>query len=145
MAWVDTIEEFLEGLHRWGEAINFPHEAEWQVYFDKRKANKIEIYSCYHPVTNEMFTQKSAIEFLSDVFLNYGESGWRKWPKFEKKTNTTHVSAVFERVVYRTEFPSHRPELDNIYIKLRINKDVEHKGITADKFEIVSFHPERIK
>ena len=145
MAWVETLEEFLEGLHRWGKSIELPHDAEWQVFFDKRKSNKIEIYNCYHPRSDERLTQSSAIEFLSEVFLDYGESGWKRWPKFEKKTNTTHVSSVFERVIQRTDFPPDKPELDNIYIKLRINKNFKFRGITADKFEIVSFHPERIK
>ena len=147
MAWVETLEEFLEGLNRWGDGIRYPHDAEWQVFFEKKKVNKnkVEIYSCYHPSTNEQFTEKQAIEFLSEVFLNYGEAGWKRWPAYEKKTGIMHVSPVFEKVINRTDFPPNRPELDNIYIKLRINKDFEHKGVTADKFEIVSFHPERVK
>jgi len=140
--WVESLEEFRMDLIRWGEALSSP-KAEWQIYFDKSKEGKVQIYNCYHPVTNERLNEQSAIELLRDVFLNYGEQAWRMFPKNEDGIGRTHRSAVFWRTVERTEFPNDRPELANIYIKLRINKDFEARGVKLDKFEIVSFHPER--
>lgn len=145
MAWIQTLDEFSADLSRWGNAICPPHGAEWQVYFDKTKDNKIQIRDCYHPQTNEQIDEQSAIILLSDVFLSHGMSGWRIWPQYEKKIDKMHRSPVFEKVVQRTKFYNEQPHLDNIYVKLRINKDFQALGLTLDKFEIVSFHPERDK
>ena len=140
--WVESLEEFRLDLTRWGEALRSP-KADWQIYFDKSKEGKIQIYNCYHPVTNKRLTEQSAIDLLCEIFLNYGERAWRMFPRSEAGTGLTYKSAVFWRIIERTEFPKDKPELANIYIKLRINKDFEALGVTLDKFEVVSFHPER--
>ena len=145
MAWIQSLDEFTANLSRWGKALLPPHDAEWQVYFDKSRDNKIQIRDCYHPHTNEALDEEGAIALLSDVFLNYGMSGWRIWPQYEAKIDKMHKSPVFERIIQRTEFIKEQPKLDNIYVKLRINKDFQALGLTLDKFEIVSFHPERDK
>ena len=145
MAWINTIDEFVADLERWGRALQNP-KAEWQVYYRiKTGSDKIRIYDCYHPTTGERLNQKSATALLSQVFLEYGGSQWKRWPRYEKSIDRLHDSSVFERVIHRLDFPRERPELDNIYVKLAINKDFEAQGLTLDKFVIVSFHPERDK
>lgn len=141
--WVNTLDEFTCDLGRWGKALQPPHEASWQVYFDKTKKNKVQIYDCFHPTSNEKLNDESAVALLSEVFFEYGGAGWRFWPKYENSIGKEHPAPVFARVIQRMDFPKDRPELDNIYVKLRIFRDFKAKNITLDKFEIVSFHPER--
>lgn len=140
--WVSSEREFGDNLERWAKIAETPPLASWQLWYDEfTKEGKIEINKCFHPKTNQRLLKKTATELIKDLFLNYGASGWRKAPKYEIKYDIEHKSDAFWRVIYRTE----KPELDNIYIKLRIAKNFScsRDGITADKMEIISFHPER--